>query len=355
MSQPESNNQGMKWMMAAMVACCAIPIAIALSVGGGLGVFLGRSSQQTNSNPPARSTQTLSKSQTTPAKALVSLEPAGNWRVENHVHGLAINAKNPEIIYVATHNGLLQGSPKGEWFWMGKQRADYMGFTADPTNSDRFYSSGHPPTGGNLGFQVSDTQGEDWQQISLPGVDFHALAIAPSNPNIFYGWPASGAEGLHFSEDGGKTWTQPQMAGLADAPFGLAVDPRNPDHVFATTRTGLFESSNRGDNWSLVLSTKDAPVVGLALLKTGNGHGDVWIPCLKANPGLYRSTDNGKTWKPLGSGTQGLILQLAIASSSRAMTHPESAPSNPQWLYAINKENEVFQSQDGGKIWTVIK
>ena len=222
---------------------------------------------------------------------------------------------------------------------MGKQRADYMGFTADPTHSDRFYSSGHPPTGGNLGFQVSDTQGEQWKQISLPGVDFHALAIAPSNPNIFYGWPASGAEGLHLSTDGGKTWTKSRMAGLEDAPFGLVVDPQNPDHLFATTRLGLFESSNRGDNWSLISSTKNAPVVGLALLKEGRNTVMYGYRVLKTNPGLYRSEDNGKTWKPFGTGSNGLILQLAIS------------PSNPQIFYAINKNNAVFQSQDGGKIW----
>jgi hypothetical protein len=332
----------MKWMMAAMVACCAIPIAVSLLLGGGIGVLLGRSSQQPNSSPSTNSTKTQSESQTPASASSVSLEPAGNWRSENHVHGLAIHPKNPGILYVATHNGLLQRSEQGQWFWMGKQRADYMGFTADPTNANRFYSSGHPPTGGNLGFQVSDTQGEAWKQLSLPGVDFHALAIAPSNPNIFYGWPASGAEGLHFSEDGGKTWTQPRMTGLEDAPFGLAVDPRNSNHVFAITRKGLFESSNRGENWSLVPSTKDEPVVGLALLKTGSGMEMYGYLALKANPGLYRSKDNGKTWEPFGTGTKGLILQLAIA------------PGNPQLFYAVNKENEVFQSQDGGKTWKVL-
>lgn len=339
MNQPQSNNRGMKWMMAAMVACCAIPVAFSLFLGGGLGVFLGRSSQQVSSSPSTNPVQKLSESQTTPAKASVSLEPAGNWRAENHVHGLAINAKNSEVIYVATHNGLLQRSPKGEWFWMGKQRADYMGFTADPTNGDRFYSSGHPLTGGNLGFQISDTQGEEWKQIALPGVDFHALAIAPSNPNIFYGWPASGAEGLHLSTDGGKTWTKSRMAGLGDVPFGLVVDPRNPEHVFSTTRRGLFESFNRGDSWSLVPSTKDAPVAGLALLKVGSGIEMYGYRALKANPGLYRSTDNGKVWKSFGTGTKGLILQLAIA------------PNNSEIFFAINKNNAVFQSQDGGKIW----
>jgi|GEM_PF-5859526 len=32
------------------------------------------------------------------------------------------------------------------------------------------------------------------------------------------------------STDGGKTWTKPGMNGLGDAPFDLAVDPRNPEH-----------------------------------------------------------------------------------------------------------------------------
>ncbi|WP_250126532.1 hypothetical protein [Chroococcidiopsis sp. CCMEE 29] len=67
----------------------------------------------------------------------------------------------------------------------------------------------------------------------LPEVDFHALAIAPSDPNIFYGWPASGAQGLHASTDGGKTWTKPRMARLGDAPFSLAV----------------FQSLNGGKTW----------------------------------------------------------------------------------------------------------
>lgn len=46
MSQPESKKHSMKWMWAAMIACCTIPIAISLSVGGGLGFWFGRSSQQ---------------------------------------------------------------------------------------------------------------------------------------------------------------------------------------------------------------------------------------------------------------------------------------------------------------------
>ena len=213
-----------------------------------------------------------------------------------------------------------------------------MGFTADPTNPNRFYSSGHPPTGGNLGFQISDNQGQDWKQISLPGVDFHALAIAPSNPNIFYGWPASGAQGLHASTDGGKTWTQPRMVGLGDAPFSLTVDPQNAARVFATTRSGLYESTDSGNSWTLVPNTQTAPVVGLALLKQGNRSVLVGYRALQSAPGLYRSADNGKTWQPLGTGTNGTILHLAIA------------PSNPRFFTQLTRTMLSFNHRMAAKL-----
>lgn len=337
MSQPEPKDRSMKWMGLAMIACCAIPIAISLFLGGGLGLFLGRSSQQPNSNPLTSASTPQPKPQ---QKAVnVSLSPAANWQTNNHVHGLAVDRDNPKIIYVASHNGLLQRSEAGQWFWMGKQRADYMGFTADPTNSNRFYSSGHPPTGGNLGFQVSKNQGEDWQQISLPGVDFHALAIAPSNPNIFYGFPASGAQGLHLSKDGGKTWTKPPMVGLNDAPFDLAVDPNHPAHVFAATRSGIYKSTNNGDEWKLVPDTQNAPVIALALLKQGDSTVMYGYRFVQSAPGIYRSNDSGKTWEKLWTETGGVVVKLAIS------------PSNSQNLYAVNENNLVFQSQDGGKTW----
>lgn len=335
MRQPDSKHPTSKGPKVARVAGYAAPIVGFFILLGGLGLWFTRLSQ----SPPDNLISAQSNNQTQPTTANVSLKPAGNWQTNNHVHGLAVNPDNPQVIYLASHNGLLKRSETGQWLWMGKERADYMGFTTDPTDSNRFYASGHPPTGGNLGFQISENQGQDWQQISMPGVDFHALAIAPSDPKVFYGWPASGAQGLHLSTDGGKTWTRPRITGLGDAPFSLAIDPQNSDHVFATTRSGLYETTNQGENWTLVLNTQDAPVVGLALLKDGDNTVLYGYRVSQSAPGLYRSVDAGKTWKPLGTGTNGTILYLAIA------------PSNPQILYAVNENNAVFQSQDDGKTW----
>ncbi len=343
MSQPNPNNQTSKEARSGTVVSYALPIVVFVFLVGGMGVWFARSSHQPSTIQAASQVQPTTANQqkvTTPRDVAVTLTPAPkNWQDTTHVHGLAVNPDNPKIVYIATHHGLLQRSEAGQWFWMGKERADYMGFTADPTNSNRFYSSGHPPTGGNLGFQISENQGQDWQQISLPGVDFHALAVAPSNPQVFYGWPASGAQGLHVSTNGGKTWTQPRTTGLEDAPFSLVVNPSNPKRVLATTRSGLYASIDSGNNWTLVPNTQDAPVVGLALVKEGDRTVMVGYRVLKSTPGLYRSVDNGKTWQPLGSGTNGTILYLA------------TAPSNPQILYAVNENNALFQSQDGGKTW----
>ena len=147
-------------------------------------MLFGRSSQQQTSNQSTGQSTPEQKPQQ--ATVNVPLEKAANWRADNHVHGLTVNPDNPQIIYVATHNGLVKRSETGEWFWMESEqkRADYMGFTAHPTDATRFYASGHPHTGGNLGFQVTENLGQDWKQISMAGVDFHAMALAPSNPNI---------------------------------------------------------------------------------------------------------------------------------------------------------------------------
>ncbi|BAZ18552.1 hypothetical protein NIES4071_104370 (plasmid) [Calothrix sp. NIES-4071] len=42
MNNPNSKDHTMKWMGIAMVACCAIPIVVSLSIGGGFGFLLSR-------------------------------------------------------------------------------------------------------------------------------------------------------------------------------------------------------------------------------------------------------------------------------------------------------------------------
>lgn len=307
MSQPDTHKQNSQITKNTAIGYAA-PIVVFLLLLGGVGVLFGCSSQPQATNQPV-SNQSTTQTQETAANS--SLEPAINWRTDNHVHGLTVNPDNPKVLYVATHNGLVKRSETGEWFWMEpeKERADYMGFTTHPTDSKRFYASGHPHTGGNLGFQVTENLGQDWKQISMPGVDFHAMAVAPSNPNVFYAWPASGAQGFHTSTDGGKTWIKPRMVGLEATPFSLAVDPRNPSRVFATTRAGLYESTNSGNDWTL------GRVFKLQPQKNGGDRNHGRIICSKF---LISGSDTSKLLESIDSAFNNVALTIDFTAKRTA-------------------------------------
>ncbi|MFB2920687.1 WD40/YVTN/BNR-like repeat-containing protein [Aerosakkonema funiforme] len=251
MSQPDSKNHGMKWMWIAMVVCCAVPIAASLLLGGGLGVWLGRGSQQPTRNQLTSQSTPEQKPQQTAINAF--LEPAVNWRADNHVHGLTVNPDNPQVMYVATHNGLLKRSETGEWFWMEpeKERADYMGFTAHPTDSNRFYASGHPHTGGNLGFQITENQ-DNWALVpNTQNAPVVGLALLKAGDNtVMYGYRLlKSSPSVYRSADGGKTWKQ-LGTGIKGTILYIAIAPSNPQILYAVNNNNaVFQSQDSGATW----------------------------------------------------------------------------------------------------------
>ncbi|NET83664.1 MAG: hypothetical protein F6J94_17590 [Moorea sp. SIO1F2] len=262
------------------------------------------------------------------------------WWQKTNIHAMAVSPENPEILYVATHHGLLQRSEAGKWLQVGKTRSNFTSFVAHPKDSGRFYASLHPPSGGKLGFLTSYNQGQHWQLQSLLGVDFLTLAIAPANPKVIYGWAVSGKQGLLVSKDGGKTWNQLPAQGLEDNPHNLVVDPRNPEHVFAATTLGLFESRDGGKSWILVPNSQESLVASLALKSEAEKTVIYGFHILSEDSGgFFKSTDGGKTWEAISAETGDLFLYMAIA------------PSNPDFLYAANDQNGILQSKDSGKTW----
>ncbi|MBF2088737.1 MAG: hypothetical protein IGR90_07485 [Synechococcales cyanobacterium K32_A2020_035] len=340
MSQPTSNEgKATKW------SAYAVPTTIFLLILGGATWLFSCTSQPAGDNGSSTVSQSSSNqtdSEPAPTTLEASLKPAENWQANNHIHGLTVSPDNPQIIYIASHNGLLKRSATGQWFWV-KEQYDYMGFVAHPTDANRFYASGHPPEGGNLGFQVSQNQGVDWQEVSMPGVDFHAMAIAPSNPDTMYGLATSGRQGFFVSNDAGQTWTQQPASGLEAMPFSLNVDPLNPERVLATTQAGLYESQDAGKTWSLILSTTTAPIAGLALQAEGDQTTMLGYRISSTDAGLYRSVDDGQSWELWSDELEDTVLYMA------------AAPTNAQVLYAVNENNAVFQSQDGGKTWNELE
>lgn len=168
-------------------------------------------------------------------------------------HGVAVDPNDPSRVYLATHHGLFVVAPDGKAERLSDTRDDLMGFTPHPGDPAIFYASGHPASGGNLGFIVSTDGGQSWEKIAdgVGGpVDFHQMDVSKADPNVVFG--ISG--GLQVSRDGGRSW---KMVGPAPkGTIDLAASARDANTVFAATQRGIFKSTDGGRSWKTAFLTR---------------------------------------------------------------------------------------------------
>lgn len=207
----------------------------------------------------------------------------------SHIHGIAVDRADSARLYLATHYGVYQTSPDGTAERVSDNSSDYMGFTPHPTESELFYASGHPASGGNMGVLVSRDGGRTWEKLAAgagEAVDFHAMAVSPADPNVIYGLYGD----VQVSRDGGKTW---ETAGLQRQPATM-VETAPDGSIFAfAVGSGLMK----------------APAAALA-------------------------------WQP-----------VANSFGERVLLHLAIAPGNQSRMFAVTREGEILTSTDGGVNW----
>ncbi len=89
----------------------------------------------------------------------------------------------------------------------------------------------------------------------------YQIALHPFNPNIIY---LTAGESVIKTSDGGKTWHHTGLRNTMARLYGLAIDPFDPDHLWAAGRPEesyldewltlfiLYESFDAGASWRLV-------------------------------------------------------------------------------------------------------
>jgi photosystem II stability/assembly factor-like uncharacterized protein len=124
----------------------------------------------------------------------------------------------------------------------------------------------------------------------------------------------------------------------------LAYDPRNPDHIFLGTSTGvIFTSADGGRNWTRFahLGSGDDFVLDHIAVNPQDSniiYVSAWSVVNQQAGDLFRTRDGGKTWESL-PGMHG--------KSIRAMALSMSDPK----VVVTGALDGVFRSKDGGNSW----
>ena len=193
------------------------------------------------------------------------------------------------------------------------------------------------------------------------------IEVNPADPSVWY--VAVGSGGVWKTTNAGVTWTpvfddQPSYS-IGD----LALDPANPEVVWAGTGenvsgrhvawgSGLYRSRDGGGSWQQV-GLADSEHIGKILIHPDDGNtvlvaaeGPLWSA--GGERGVYRTRDGGASWQ-----------QVLALDEHTGVTDLEFAPGNPDVVYAAafqrrrhiwgymagGPSSGIFKSTDGGESW----
>jgi photosystem II stability/assembly factor-like uncharacterized protein len=269
-----------------------------------------------------------------------------------------------------------------------------------------------PPKGKNYTIYVGTASGGVWKTVNegttwepvlekAASTSIGDIAIAPSNPDIL--WVGTGEAnifrssqagvGIYKSTDAGKTWNH---IGLADTNTiaRIVIHPKDPDIVFAAAsghewttneERGVFKTTDGGTTWQKILYI-DEMTGAIDLVMDPSDSDTLYVATWQrvrkkwndprnepnyGGSGIHKTTDGGKTWKPVNNGLP--------AAQYRGRIGIDICHSKPNVLYAfvdnyelaykaaegemdsygrpredVIKGATVYRSDDKGETWTQV-
>jgi photosystem II stability/assembly factor-like uncharacterized protein len=244
-------------------------------------------------------------------------------------------------------------------------------YVAGWTNSGDFptVNALQPSLGGHPVYRTTDGN-QTWPGVGsgLRAGSVRAFAIDPVNPQTLYA--GTQADGVFKSSDGGSTWTATSAEVPPFAVNAMVVDSAGT--VFVGNDAGLFRSRDGGASWTIL--PFGMPVSALAvdaathILYAGAFS---WSPPF----GAFKSTDDGDTWSDSGlrygvtslsvsrsvvyAGTSsGVFKSISGGSWAPAsggiqeyITSVAVSSANPDIAYA-GTINALFYTSTGGTAWS---
>jgi photosystem II stability/assembly factor-like uncharacterized protein len=225
---------------------------------------------------------------------------------------------------------------------------------ADPFRAGRLYGGkwcGDLVISADGGGTWETARHQDDTPIRVEGIAPVFLAVHPAEPQVIYAgyFHRSGRTFLSRSRDGGRSWDD--QIEIRRRFWALALDPREPDALYATDPDSVFYSEDGGQTWR---SIGPAPIEIDSELSLVPGDPPAlyawaswgWEPA-------WRSTDRGAHWEKLPlEGVRQVVWHPRKPYQLWAVT---SYP-DPSGLYygsggSLTLPGLLYRSQDGGGHW----
>ena len=248
--------------------------------------------------------------------------------------------------------------------------------TIDPNNPNTIWvGSGENVGGRHVGYgdgvYKSTDGGQSWKNMGLKeSQHISKITVHPEDPNTIWVasqgplWSPGGERGLYKSTDGGQTWEQTlgddEWTGVTD----MAIDPRNPDHLYAATwqrhrnvaaymgggpGSGLHRSTDGGDTWEELTNGLPESNMGKIGLAISPQQPDVLYAAIELDRrtgGVYKSEDRGSSWKKMSDAVSG-------ATGPHYYQELYASPHQFDKLYLVDVRMQV--SDDGGETFRTMK
>jgi photosystem II stability/assembly factor-like uncharacterized protein len=238
---------------------------------------------------------------------------------------IALDRTAEPALYAATAAALFRSDDQGaSWSERARLPVGTTELIVDPAEPRRLFAtvwSCYPDTGRCFaGVARSLDGGETWSSLVDDIFLFHGLQLSSGDPERLY---------VLDSNSASPFWTGPAVESLhsvAGAPSlgRLALDPRDPLHLFGFGGSGLYASIDAGETWSRIDSS-GTPNADSALVDPGDS-----AVLFAGGLGISRSTDGGRTWSAFDDGLEESTFRaLAFSSDGRTLY-----AGSPHGIYA---------------------
>lgn len=287
-----------------------------------------------------------------------------------------VHPKDPSVVYAGTQDGVWISKDHGATF----KRAEFPDskkqiwcFVVDSRDPNRLLAGGSP-----IDIYRSDDKGASWRRMPNPNIPSRCdgpfahrvmrLVQSPSKPDEVYA--ALEIAGAAMTTNFGESWTDcsPHLLQLAELPqykskivtqsfaegmldgHAITMSAADPNAVVLANRMGLFRSTDQGRTWQDLDMKRFSPTTYGRDVKVSPQDPKVMYSALSVaaaskDGGVYRSDDAGKTWKRFDKvQVHGTIMSLGLSASD-----PKKV------IVGARYEGEVFETHDGGANWSEIR